>query len=219
MKTRRGGEPRHVRLYEWLLECPAWRELDVYERQLYVEFKARYTGTNNGNIAFSGEEMAAALNCSNRPADRALKTLIAFGFIKVARKGHFDWKWRDGRRQNRSTTYSLTEYGIDYPERSLMPATKEFMRWRPETFANKQRGDESARLGCAGNSLSGAMAALAHPNGTSRSPENDVVGERYGVTTSPAYSLPPSDGAFRPGTEAGSPEPETVENEHGSRVA
>ncbi|MGN6143436.1 MAG: hypothetical protein ACTHOP_07595, partial [Mesorhizobium sp.] len=93
-QRRSAGELRHVRLYDWMMQCPAWRSLDVYERALYVEFKARYNGTNNGDIAFSGDEMAAALNCSNRPADRALRTLTDRGFIRLSKRGHFDWKRR-----------------------------------------------------------------------------------------------------------------------------
>ena len=49
-----------------------------------------------------------------------------------------------------STTYILTEYPIDLPVRSLMPATKDFMRWRPET---KTRGDESTAMGCRGHRM------------------------------------------------------------------
>jgi hypothetical protein len=96
------------------------RSLDVYGRNLLVEFKKRYTGTNNGDIGFSGEEMAQALNCSNRPADRARRDLIDRGFVKLSRKGRFDWKWR-GEGGSRSNTYILTEYPIDYPQHSASP--------------------------------------------------------------------------------------------------
>ena len=45
--------------------------LDAHARALLVEFKMRYTGSNNGDIGFSGKEMEEALGCSNRPAHRA----------------------------------------------------------------------------------------------------------------------------------------------------
>src|SRR5262249_30857908 len=147
----RASEPRHVRLYEWMTNSAAWRSLDVYERCLYVEFKARYSGANNGDISFSGEEMAEALNCSNVPADRACKRLVDLGFVKLAKKGHFDWKARAENR-TRASTWILTEYPLDYPERSAMPATKEFMRLRPETLPprpvkKKTRGDHVTPMG------------------------------------------------------------------------
>lgn len=127
---RNTGESRHVRLYDWMMRSAAWQSLDVYERSLYVEFKARYNGSNNGDIAFSGDQMAKSLNCSNRPADRALRTLLDRGFVRLSQRGHFDWKSRsDG--SSRSNTYILTEYPIDWPAHSAMPATKDFMKWHP----------------------------------------------------------------------------------------
>ncbi|RUU35369.1 hypothetical protein EOC93_26340 [Mesorhizobium sp. M6A.T.Ce.TU.002.03.1.1] len=140
-------EPRHVRLYHWLMDCPAYQSLDVYGRVLLVEFKKRYNSTNNGNISFSGREMEAALGCSNKPADRALSDLIDRGFVKVAKKGHFDWKTQAGGG-TRASTYILTEYPIDYPMRVLAPATKDFMKWRPaKALQKKTRGDESTTMG------------------------------------------------------------------------
>jgi hypothetical protein len=192
-KRPSSGEPRHVRLYEWLLRCPAWRSLDVYERQLYVEFKARYTGVNNGNIGFSGEEMAEALNCSNRPADRALRTLIERGFVKIAKKGHFDWKRRN-EGGSRSNTYILTEYPIDYPLKVLEGATKEFMKWRPplqtEAPTKKGRGDVSTRMGGREHPMSRGMGGRKHPNGVSTSPHSAQNEHVNGVSTSPTYNIP-----------------------------
>lgn len=190
-KNARATEPRHVRLYEWMTNSPAWRSLDVYERCLYTEFKARYTGANNGDISFSGEEMAAALNCSNVPADRACRRLIALGFVKLAKKGHFDWKARAENR-TRASTWILTEYSLDYPERSAMPATKEFMRWRSETIPprpvkKKTRGDEITPMGLADHPIPEPMGLPDHPNGVTRSPDEAQKPDMDGVTRSPAY--------------------------------
>ncbi len=193
--SRMGGEPRHVRLYEWLLKSPAWRSLDVYERGLYLEFKARYTGVNNGAIGFSGEEMRAALKCSNRPADRALRTLIERGFVKVAKKGHFDWKHRS-EGGSRSNTYILTEYPIDYPVKVLDVPSKDFMKWRPpvDPAATKKpgkvRGDVLTRMGGREHPIPGAMGRRSHPNGVSASPDEAQKPVTNGVSTSPTYSIP-----------------------------
>lgn len=192
-------EPRHLRLYEWLTKCPAWRSLDVYERSLYVEFKARYNGSNNGDIGFSGDEMCAAINCSNRPADRACDRLVELGFVKLAKKGHFDWKARaEGR--SRASTWTLTEYPLDYPTHSAMPATKDFMKWRKETLPprKKTRGDHVTRMAVRRHPISKSMAVPRHPIGVTTSPDNDGNADLDGVTTSPAYSLPHTLGADRP---------------------
>ncbi|MER9005916.1 hypothetical protein NKI15_19995 [Mesorhizobium sp. M0862] len=188
-KAGRSGEPRHVRLYEWMTNSPAWRSLDVYERCLYVEFKGRYSGANNGDIAFSGDEMCVALNCSNRPADRACDRLVELGFVKLATKGHFDWKARaEGR--SRASTWTLTEYPLDYPTHSAMPATKDFMKWRAEKIPprKKTRGDVVTRMAVPRHPVSEDMAVPRHPNGVTTSPDNDQNQEMNGVTTSPAYT-------------------------------
>jgi len=186
-RGRSTGEPRHVRLYEWLQKSPAWRTLDVYARSLYIEFKARYTGTNNGDIAFSGKEMEAALNCSNRPADRALATLIERGFVKVAKRGSFNWKRaKDG--QARATTYILTEYSIDLPTRSSMPPTKDFMKWQPN--AKKSRGDESTAMGGRDHPAKPSPRGRDHPIEVTTSPDEAHSDALSGVTRAPPYSLP-----------------------------
>ncbi|MER9763114.1 Bro-N domain-containing protein [Mesorhizobium sp. M0138] len=187
---RAGAEPRHVRLYHWMLDCPAYQSLDVYARALLIEFKKRYTGTNNGDIAFSGKEMEEALGCSNRPADRALRDLTDRGFVKLAKRGHFDWKARDNGG-NRASTYVLTEYSIDYPQRSAMPATKDFMKWRAK---EKTRGDVVTRMGGPRHRIQADMGGPRHPNGVSTSPDGGKIGGSNGVSTSPPYSIPHTQG-------------------------
>lgn len=195
---RNVGEPRHVRLYEWLQASPAWRSLDAYERALYLEFKRRYSGNNNGNIGFSGDEMAASINCSNKPADRALKTLIDRGFIKIAKKGHFDWKWRR-EGGNRSNTYTLTEYPVDYPLKVLSGATKDFMKWRPSpleisTPKKKSRDAVVTPMGVRGHPINEGMGCSRPPNGVLSSPDQGKNAASNGVLSSPAYSLPDREG-------------------------
>lgn len=190
-KGRSSGEPKHVRLYDWFTRCEAWRSLDVYARCLYVEFKARYSGANNGDIAFSGTEMEKALNCSNRPADRALRDLIDRGFVKVSRRGTFDWK-SNGENGARSTTYILTEYGIDWPMRSAMPPTKDFMRWTPEEnpSSKKTRGDESTALGRRDHRIKSPMRGGNHPSRVTRAPHSVQDEASHAVMRAPTYNIP-----------------------------
>lgn len=202
-KTSR--DARHVRLYEWMLASAAWQSLDVYERQLYVEFKRRYNGTNNGDIAFSGDEMAAKLNCSNRPADRALVTLIKRGFVEVSRRGSFDWKrTRDGKTGGRrSSTYTLTEFPIDFPHKVLDVPSKDFMKWRSPADdkkvdekkiktkpKNKTRGDESTPLGRRDHPIDENMGVREHPNGVRRAPDKGENADTNGVRRAPASNMP-----------------------------
>ncbi|WP_288427132.1 hypothetical protein [uncultured Agrobacterium sp.] len=120
---------RFYQMNAWLTNSIAWRATNVYERALYGELKQRYNGTNNGDIALSHREAAAALNCSNKPVTAAFVGLQEKGLIKVQTLGSFQWKVGVGA-SGRSTRWILTELPVDYPEKVLTPS-KEFMRWKP----------------------------------------------------------------------------------------
>ena len=92
------GEPRHVRLYEWLTECEAWR---AHARSIGPRALPRVQGPlqqqreqRRHRVQAAGE-MERALNCRDRPADRAStgpdRARLREGFSKP---GHFDWKQR-----------------------------------------------------------------------------------------------------------------------------
>lgn len=133
-QDRRGrstGEPAHVRLYKWFLKTEAWQACSVYERSLYVALKERYNGTNNGAIPMSYREAEIALGCSNKPIPAAFRGLEQKGFIRKQTLGSFHWKTLPtGEKGKRATEWILTEYPIDEPVRSVMPPTKDFMKWR-----------------------------------------------------------------------------------------
>ncbi len=118
-KSRRQGD-RFVMLYHWLLECPAWRALKPGERALYVAFKYKYNGSNNGKIGFGVREAARFLNVSKDTAGKYFKGLQQKGFIKVMTGSSFD------TRKNRlATEWILTEMRL-----AGISPSKEFMRWR-----------------------------------------------------------------------------------------
>ena len=121
-----------VILYEWVLQTPAWRSLDVYAWNIYCELSRRYNGRNNGGIAASVRELAKAINCSNRPVIRALQELQDRGFIIAVQKGSFNWKTREDGNNNRASVWLLTEYPQDEPVRSP-EARKDFLKWIPTT--------------------------------------------------------------------------------------
>jgi hypothetical protein len=120
LNGRRKGEPKHVRIYRWMFDCPAYRSLSVYARCLLVELGRRYNGTNNGEISMSVREGAGALNCSINTAAKAFRELKDQGFIRPHVKGAFNVKMRH------ATTWILTEYAY-----AGKPPTKDFMKWPP----------------------------------------------------------------------------------------
>jgi hypothetical protein len=116
---------RHVRLYHWMINTPAWLSLDCVARALYIEVAARYagTGSNNGRIGFSVRDAATRLRIGKSSAQRAFAQLQHRGFLVAGQRGSFGFKIRH------STTWRLTEHPSDVDGGW---ATKEFARWDPQ---------------------------------------------------------------------------------------
>lgn len=130
-KTGRSkGEPRHVRLYHWLMQSDAWRTLAPAAKALYLELGFRYNGSNNGRIGLSVRDAGDALQVSKATAARAFAELEQRGFVETVRKGHFD------RKKRHATEWRLTEHRCDVSD---TPATKAFMRWGRENIAGPSR--------------------------------------------------------------------------------
>jgi hypothetical protein len=124
-RTGRGGKaPRHIRLYHWMTDCPAWHDLNAAARAIYCDMAKRYAGdgSNNGRIPYSVREAAAELRISPTTASRALKSLQHHGFIVAETRGAFSLKKRH------ATEWRLTEFPCDVTH--ALP-TKDFMRWHP----------------------------------------------------------------------------------------
>ena len=119
----RSKDLRHVRLYEWFVNTPAWRDLTPSERCVYIELEARYSGegTNNGKIALSARQAAKACRVSKDTAAKAFASLDRHGFIRCETPGGFSTnsclapEWRLTR-----APCDLTKIG----------ATAEFKRWQ-----------------------------------------------------------------------------------------
>jgi hypothetical protein len=122
--VRKSNDPRHVRLYYFMLNSAAWKDLNAVERAIYVDIAQRYNGQNNGRIGYSVRTAAKALKIGNGTAGRALRSLQEHGFIVVEDPGGFHCKVRH------ASEYRLTIYDSDiatnYAEKLC---TKEFMRW------------------------------------------------------------------------------------------
>ena len=128
-KKRRLPNPaaKHIRLYRYMFQCPAYRALKPVERCALHELMFRYNGQNNGDVGLSVREAAELVHSSTNTAQRALSRLQDLGFIRVKQKGSFDQKARH------STRWILTMYPYNNQDE-----TKDFMRWKPEA-KNKSR--------------------------------------------------------------------------------
>ncbi len=150
-------ELRHVRLYHWLMDTPAWHSLDAVARAVYVHIASRYAGpgSNNGRIPYSVREAAAELHIGKSTASRALQRLEERGFLVATQRGGFNCKIRH------SSEWRLTEFGCDVTGEL---ATKDFAKW----------GREKQNAVPPGN----RTVPVTRPNGTgngTRSPSNGGV--------------------------------------------
>jgi DNA-binding transcriptional ArsR family regulator len=123
VKRMKEKESRHVRLYHWLTDTEAWRDLDCVARCVYLQLARRYGGpdSNNGRIPYSLAEIAEELGISKQTAMRSLDKLQDHGFVAMMKQGAFRLKHRH------ATEWRLTEFRCDVT--GQMP-TKDFARWR-----------------------------------------------------------------------------------------
>ncbi len=168
---------RHVRLYHWLLDCPAWRALSPGASRLLIEVWKRHNGQNNGQISYSVREAAVALGCTRNTASKRFHELEDKGFLKTRRRGSFDCKVRH------ATTWEVTAERCDDKA-----ASKDFMGWRPEEKQNpvSMRGTDGLterhrrREKCLSNTHDG-------PTERDRDPQCAATD---GLNESDTYSLP-----------------------------
>jgi DNA-binding transcriptional MocR family regulator len=121
--------PQFVALYDWEMQCPAYRCLSVYGRSLLIEFRAHFNGHNNGEIVMSVRQAAKLLNCSKDTAMKAIHELESKGWIVEKAKGSFNQKTNKTASTWRITNQPLG-LGVD------VPATKEYMSWQPDKKQN-----------------------------------------------------------------------------------
>jgi hypothetical protein len=111
-------DAKHVRHYEYVLACPAYRSLSLAGRCLLTEMYRLFNGENNGELYLSVRTAAALLTINPKTALKAFHEIEDHGFIKPKQRGAFSLKIRH------ASTWVLTEF-----EHAGQPATKDFMRW------------------------------------------------------------------------------------------
>ena len=129
MKPKSSG-PRFAAIYFWEMDIPAYRCLSSYGRALLLEFRRKYHGSNNGELAMSALDAARLLGCCKDTAFKTLKELVDKGWTRPNQIGSFHWETdASGRKFRPATTFRITNQpiglGVD------TPATKEYMKWRP----------------------------------------------------------------------------------------
>ena len=188
MKKTFQRDLQHIRVYEWMASCPAYRSLSVYARCLYFELKRRYTGSNNGNIPLAFREAMELVGCSNRPLLAAFEELQEKGFIKPIQKGAFGWKVRrDGK--GRATTWLLTEYKADYPNPSVT-AEKTFMRWASIQARKNTRCEESTPTVCGEHTTTSEPVCGEHTSSVTRAHGKGPKRGSDSVTRAHTYNTP-----------------------------
>lgn len=147
-------EPRHVRLYHWLMDTPAWRDLDPVCRCVYIEIVRRYggPGSNNGRIPCWLEELKRALHIGKSTAQRALAELQEHGFLVLASPGGFNIKHRH------STEWLLTEFRDDRQGAGVALHSKAFARWQ-----KTKRGSQIEPHRVSDRTRSGPVAGQSQP--------------------------------------------------------
>ncbi len=130
MKTKSTG-PRFSAIYIWEMDLPAYRLMSVYGRALLLEYRRKYYGSNNGDIAMSARDAARLLRCDKDTAFKAQGELVEKGWIRESQKGSFQWKTDAGGRKFRpATTWRITNMPIGLG--TDIKATKEYVKWRPK---------------------------------------------------------------------------------------
>jgi hypothetical protein len=112
---------RFVKLQHYLLKSRAWRSMPAGAKALLLEVWARHNGSNNGEISFAcSEAPKLVVGMCARSAARYFDILVDRGFLVVVRESSFD-------RKKIARTWRLTGEPAGGE-----PATKDFMRWRPD---------------------------------------------------------------------------------------
>lgn len=89
MASKRPQDPRggHARIYWSLIDSMAWRALGYPSQALYVVLRRKLQSTNNGNISAALGDLKHYGWKSSATLSRALRELVALGFLAVTRQG------------------------------------------------------------------------------------------------------------------------------------
>jgi hypothetical protein len=106
-KNSPSKDGHYVRIFHYLLKTSAWLSLSAGARAVYIQIAFRYSGSNNGRIAYSVRSAAGECNLAINTASRAFKELAEAGFIEETRHGGLSRKTRI------ASEWRLTAYRCD----------------------------------------------------------------------------------------------------------
>lgn len=95
MAARQASKEHHLRLYDSLLDSPAYLDLKPPARALLIEFLRIYRPNRNGRLSISTRDAVTRLNVSEPTAIKAFEELATHGFIRL--KNHENWMERKAR--------------------------------------------------------------------------------------------------------------------------
>lgn len=78
---RFAGIPHHI------LDCPNYQQIGAWESRLLLELARQYNGSNNGDLSAPWSQLKDRGWKSKGTLNKALKTLLRFGFIELTRQG------------------------------------------------------------------------------------------------------------------------------------
>ncbi|MDX9989013.1 hypothetical protein [Thiothrix unzii] len=95
MAAKQASKEHHLRLYDSLLDSPAYLDLKPPARALLIEFLRIYRPSINGRLSISTREATERLNVTEPVALKAYYELAEHGFIRL--KNHESWIDRKAR--------------------------------------------------------------------------------------------------------------------------
>lgn len=135
-KGRSLNGPPFVRVFRYLIDSPAWRDLSFAARSAFIEIGYCYNGNNNGYIRMSARQLGLRLGCSKDTAARALRDLEDHGFIETTLVGSYALKHR------KASEYCITCFSCD---RRNQVSTNRFKFWAGAPKAKRKSGERSSR--------------------------------------------------------------------------
>lgn len=104
---------RHYRIANNMTESKAWKDLNVYARDLYHYMKSKYNSKNENNISCTYEEGMELM--SKASFTKAMDSLINHGFIEIV---------QNGRNQRKPNIYGFSDKWQQYPDIEITPRPK-----------------------------------------------------------------------------------------------
>ena len=119
------------------METEAFQHLSADATRVYLFMRKRYNGANNGCVIFSWRDAMAALRSGCDRAGKALRELRTKGFVKLRAPG------KPGPNIRPAGEWQLTAF-----ECGGQPASKDFVRWRPEQLPTPETGTPRTQNRC-----------------------------------------------------------------------